>query len=72
LCAGFGDEAAQGVAVIGFVGDDASLESPAGNSGAVLMSWTSPPVRTKRNGRPSASVRVWILVVNPPRERPRA
>src|SRR5262245_47427346 len=36
----------------------------------------SPPVRWRhdatRSGRPSASASRWILVVNPPRERPKA
>jgi len=59
-----GDEGAQGVVVVGLL--------PARSAAAVVLSWASPPVRIKRKGRPSASVRAWILVVNPPRERPRA
>ena len=30
----------------------------------------SPPVRKKLTGLPSASTRAWILVLNPPRDRP--
>ena len=33
-------------------------------------SCASPPVRRKLTGLPSASVRAWILVLNPPRDRP--
>src|SRR5579862_3790479 len=43
---------------------------PSSRAGAVTTSWTWPPVRMKRNGRPSASASMWILLVNPPRERP--
>jgi hypothetical protein len=31
-----------------------------------------PPVRKKPTGLPSASTSVWILVLNPPRDRPSA
>src|SRR6202158_2589907 len=36
------------------------------------LSLASPPVRGKASGNPSKSVFRWILVENPPRERPRA
>src|ERR1700687_3250905 len=36
------------------------------------LSLASPPVRWKAIGKPSKSVFRWILVENPPRERPRA
>ena len=37
---------------------------------APSRSWAWPPVRTKPTGFPSASTRVWILVLSPPRDRP--
>src|SRR5215470_20109128 len=46
--------------------------TPSSIVSAVWLSCTWPPVRRKRSGRPSASASRWILVVNPPRERPRA
>src|ERR1700716_247091 len=36
------------------------------------LSLASPPVRWKASGRPSKSNFRWILLENPPRERPRA
>lgn len=39
---------------------------------AWLASWTWPAVRMKRIGRPCALAAMWILLVKPPRERPRA
>jgi hypothetical protein len=45
---------------------------PRTNAGACVTSWACPPVRRKRTGRPSASVAIWMFVVNPPRERPNA
>jgi hypothetical protein len=47
-------------------------DRPLSSSGAVMLSGACPPVMMKSNGRPSASTRAWILVVSPPRERPRA
>jgi len=35
-------------------------------------SWASPPVRWNPIGFPNASTRAWILVLNPPRDRPTA
>ena len=37
---------------------------------APSRSWAWPPVRKKPTGFPSASTRVWILVLSPPRDRP--
>src|SRR5712671_1637700 len=37
-----------------------------------VLSLASPPVRWKSRGLPSKSVLRWILVENPPRERPNA
>ena len=37
---------------------------------APTRSCASPPVRKKLTGLPSASTRAWILVLNPPRDRP--
>jgi hypothetical protein len=42
------------------------------SSCALVISWHCPPVSNNRSGLPSASTRAWILVVRPPRERPRA
>src|SRR5579872_1782303 len=42
----------------------------ASSSGAVVMSEAWPGVRWNVTGRHSASVRAWIFVVRPPRERP--
>lgn len=39
-------------------------------AGAISFCWPGPS--SKRTGRPSASTTAWILVPNPPRERPRA
>src|SRR5690554_6014645 len=39
-------------------------------SNALLPSWAWPGVSLRATGRPLASTRAWILVVNPPRERP--
>src|SRR5262245_38509515 len=33
---------------------------PSSSAGAVTMSWTCPPVRMRRSGRPSASASMWI------------
>ncbi len=41
-------------------------------AGRAVLSWRSPPLREKVTGRPWPSARTWILVENPPRERPRA
>jgi hypothetical protein len=38
----------------------------------VVLSWASPPVEMRRKGRPRVAVIEWILVVNPPPERPSA
>ena len=40
------------------------------SASAPTRSRASPPVRSKPIGLPSASTRVWILVLSPPRERP--
>ena len=40
-------------------------------AGAVAMSLTCPAVNFSRIGRPCWSTTAWILVVSPPRERPR-
>lgn len=42
----------------------------ASSSGAAATSATLPGVSRSVNGRPTTSVRAWILVVQPPRERP--
>src|ERR1051325_8498616 len=42
------------------------------SAGAWVTSPACPGVRMKRKGRPSWSASMWILVVSPPRERPRA
>lgn len=44
----------------------------ASSAGAAEMSATFPRVNEKAATRPQASVRAWILVVGPPRERPMA
>ena len=69
---GITDKLAQGVGVIGFVGDDAgrgAIGEKVGGGGAVVV---LSRAQDEAQGRPWASARVWILVVNPPRERPRA
>ena len=68
LGAGFGDQRPQGVAVIGLVGDH-RIALGVGEQG---RSHGDVAAMMKRKGRPSASVRAWILAVSPPRERPRA
>jgi len=45
---------------------------PSSRSLAGMLSWRWPTVRMKRTGRPSVSQAMWILVVSPPLERPRA
>jgi len=40
--------------------------------GNVVLSEACPGLSTKRTGSPTASTTAWILVVNPPRERPMA
>ncbi len=42
------------------------------SSAPALQSATCPPVRRKARGRQKWSVSAWIVVVRPPRERPRA
>ena len=65
---------ADGVGIIALVG----VQDLAGGKlieefGApATQSATFPPVSRKAMGRPSASVRAWIFVVRPPRERPTA
>jgi hypothetical protein len=44
----------------------------ASNWGRALCSWRWPAVTTKVTGLPRPSARTWILVLNPPRLRPRA
>jgi hypothetical protein len=67
------DQAPQAIGIVAFVG---MHEGPAGasasNRSPVWQSAACPPVSTKRRGRPVASVRAWIFVVRPPRERPMA
>lgn len=42
------------------------------NAGASEMSAWFPGLSVKATGRPQLSVRAWILVVGPPRDRPMA
>jgi hypothetical protein len=49
-----------------------SKSNAAIKSSAWVMSWRCPPVSRKRSGLPKASTQAWILVLNPPRLRPRA
>ena len=42
------------------------------SAGAAEMSASFPGPRVKATARPQPSVRAWILVVGPPRERPMA
>jgi hypothetical protein len=69
---GLGDQFARGIIVIGLIGDDPGCDAVGEEVRGVALSWSWPALRMKRKGRPWASVMAWILVVNPPRERPRA
>jgi len=65
------DELAQGIAVVAlWAMTPVVVRPPASRSAAAVLSWASPPVRMDRKRRPRASARVWILVINPFRERP--
>ena len=65
------DLTAQPIGVVGLVGQHdgvlAQMTQQPGGSWAVAC---LAGVRTSSSGRPRASVRAWILVVSPPRERP--
>ena len=45
---------------------------PTINSGTAVLSEAWPGERRMRSGSPSPSTSTWILVLNPPRERPMA
>jgi hypothetical protein len=65
------DLAAQSVGVIGLVGQhDGVLAQMAEQVGGNRAVAGLAGVRISLSGRPWASVRAWILFVNPPRERP--
>ena len=40
------------------------------SSSAIMTSWTLPGAISRIRGLPAVSVRAWIAVVRPPRERP--
>ena len=46
--------------------------NPASSAGACVMSLRWPPVRINRTGRPWPSTAMWIFVLSPPGQRPRA
>jgi hypothetical protein len=58
------------IGIEGLVGDQRFGLHRGQELSAPTRSWACPPVRKKPTGLPSASTRVWILVLNPPRERP--
>jgi hypothetical protein len=73
LCAQVGDEAAKSVAVIAPVGDHlaSGLSVEQGMSLGEIVGLTWREDEAQRSAK-SASASRWILVVSPPRERPRA
>ena len=69
--AGLTERAAQAIGVVALVGQDVAGAAGAGQKpGATVMSETFPGVSVSAKGRPTTSVRTWILVVWPPREGP--
>jgi hypothetical protein len=65
------DDAAGAVAAVSAIASRAG-RNPAMRLGKVVLSEAWPGVSSKRTGRPTASTTAWILVLNPPRERPMA
>ncbi len=68
----FGDQRAQGIAVEALSAITPPASQLLKSAGACVMSPVCPAVMMKRSGRPDASASAWILLVNPPRERPKA
>ena len=67
----FGEASAQGVGVVGTISEQmADRACSADQRGAMVTSLTLPALSRNTRGRPASSVRAWILVVRPPRDRP--
>ena len=65
------EQFSQRVRIIAFIAMTASKWKGASNDSAWERSWRSPPVKMNCKGKPSASTRRWILLLKPPRLRPR-
>ena len=61
----------QPVGVVGLSAISRSTDPAAdSSSSAIMTSWMLPGATSRTRGLPAASVRAWIAVVRPPRERP--